>query len=74
MGEQLPGIPVCLRDAETIDDLGVCHAPPPVELGGLVSFEHGPPLRIVVVLVPAPGARAVPVLGRVEQPTLVGRL
>jgi hypothetical protein len=28
----MPGVPVRLRDAATMDDLGVVHAPPPVEL------------------------------------------
>jgi hypothetical protein len=71
--DELPGIAVSLRDADTIDDLGACHAPLPVEPGDLVSLEHGPPLRVVVVLVPAPGAKAVPALARTEQPTLADR-
>jgi hypothetical protein len=61
--DELPGVTVTLRDADTIDDLGACHAPPPVEPGDLVSLEHGPPLRLVVVLVPSTGANAR--LGRV---------
>ena len=28
------GVPVLLRDAATFDDLGLVHAPPPVELRG----------------------------------------
>jgi hypothetical protein len=66
-------VTVCLRDADTIDDLGTCHAPPPVEPGDLVSLEHGPPLRLVYVLKPAPGARAVPALARAERPTISER-
>jgi hypothetical protein len=54
------GSPVCLRDTDTADDLGICHALPPVEPGDLVSLERGDPLRLVAVIEPWPNAKAVP--------------
>jgi hypothetical protein len=39
------GIRVVIRDAITLDDVGECHAPAPVEPGDLLAFEHGSPRR-----------------------------
>lgn len=59
------GVPVVVRDSGTLDDIGACTAPAPVEVGDLLALEHGPPLRVVDVL-PVPGdAACVPVLARV---------
>lgn len=58
------GICVVVRDTVTLDDVGVCHAPPPVQVGDLVALEHGPPLRVTNVLPVPAGATAVPVLAR----------
>ena len=45
------GIPVRLRDSLTMDDLGLVHAPQPLEPGDVVSpLEFGPPLQIVAFL------------------------
>jgi hypothetical protein len=54
------GVPVRLRDASTMDELGVVHAPPPAEPEDVVGLEHGPLLRVVAVLVPV--GSAVPAL------------
>ena len=35
------GIRVVIRDAVTLDDLGVRHAPVPIEAGDMIAFEHG---------------------------------
>jgi hypothetical protein len=59
------GVTLALRDARTLDELGRCSAPAPVELGDVVALEHGRPLRIVDVLWVPDGAPLVPVL--VEQ-------
>ena len=45
------GVPVRLRDEATLDDLGLVHAPPPVEPRDLVALEDGPPLRLICLLV-----------------------
>jgi hypothetical protein len=55
------GVPVRLRDASTMDELGVVHAPPPAEPEDVVGLEHGPLLRVVAVLVPV-GSAVVPAL------------
>jgi hypothetical protein len=44
MGEV--GVAVRLFD-RAFADLGLVHAPLPVEVGDIVSREHGPPLRVV---------------------------
>lgn len=46
-----------------MDDLGVVHAPAPVEPGDIAAFEHGPLYELVAVLVSADGA-LVPTLAR----------
>jgi hypothetical protein len=53
---------VPVRDAVTLDDLGICHAPPPIEEGGPIAFEHGLPLTSVLWV--PPGSSVVPVLAR----------
>ena len=53
-------VPVRLRDAATLDDLGLVHAPPPVEVGDIVALEDGSPLRNVSLLITPPGAPCLP--------------
>lgn len=65
------GVLVRVRDAATMDDLGLATCPPPVEPDDLLAFAHGPPLRIVSVL-PGSGP-VVPVLASVVRLTLAGR-
>ena len=50
------GAAVRLYSADDTDDLGVVHAPPPVEPDDVVAFEHGPPLRIVLLVELEPGS------------------
>jgi hypothetical protein len=58
------GICIVIRDARTLDDIGTCTAPAPVEPGGLVCLEHGPPFRVVSTLPLPPRATVTPVLAR----------
>ena len=67
-GVNVPGVELVLRDLATLDDVGRCHAPPPVRPGDLVAT-HGAVYRIVNVLWTPPGALCVPVL--VERARLV---
>jgi hypothetical protein len=55
------GVPVRLSDAATMDDLGLVHAPPPVEPDDVVARATGPLLRVVAVLAPV-GSPVVPAL------------
>jgi hypothetical protein len=48
------GAAVRLYSIDT-DDLGLIHAPTPVEPDDLVAAEHGPPLRVVSVVTLGPG-------------------
>jgi hypothetical protein len=43
------GAAIRLYSADNTDDLGVVHVPLPVEPDDVVAFEHGPPLRIVLL-------------------------
>ena len=38
------GAPIRLRDEATLDDLGLVHAPPSVEIRDLLALEDRPPL------------------------------
>ena len=58
------GVRVVIRDALTLDDVGTCTVPGPVEPGDLVALAHGGPYRIVDVLPVPAGSKAVPVLAR----------
>jgi len=42
------GVPVRVH-SRTGDDLGVCHLPPPVEVGDVLELGHGPILLLRVV-------------------------
>jgi hypothetical protein len=55
---------VVIRDSVTLDEIGTCTAPVPVEPGDLLVFEQGPPLRVTTVLWVPVGATVVPVLAR----------
>jgi hypothetical protein len=57
------GVPVRVH-SRTGDDLGVCHVPPPVELGDVLELGHGPPLRDVTVLWTPPGSPVVSLTAR----------
>jgi hypothetical protein len=67
------GVWLRVREAQTMDDLGLCTVPPPVEPGDLAAFDHRPPLRIVALLEVPPGAPVVPVFVRPEPLALVSR-
>jgi hypothetical protein len=64
LGVSEVGVTVPIRDAATLEDLGVCHAPGPVEPGDLLAFEYESPLRVTTVLWVPPGSSVVPVLAR----------
>jgi hypothetical protein len=55
---------VVVRDAQTLDDIGTCTAPAPVEAGDLIALEHGAPYRVVATLLLPPDATMTPVLAR----------
>ena len=61
--ESALGVRVCLRDVETIEDLGVVTAPWPVEPGDIVASSENV-FRVVVVLAPVHGRPVEPVLAR----------
>jgi hypothetical protein len=67
------GVWLRVRDARTMDDLGLCTVPSPLEPGDLAAFEFGPPLRIVALLEVPPGAPFVPVIVRPEPLALAAR-
>jgi hypothetical protein len=56
------GVTLGLRDASTLDELGRCTAPTPVELGDVVALENGPLLRVVDALPVPEGWPFMPVL------------
>ena len=56
------GVTLGLRDAGTLDELGRCTAPAPVELGDVVALRKGPLLRVVDALPVPEGWPLVPVL------------
>ncbi len=41
----------------TMDDVGIIHAPEPLEVGDVIAGEHGPPLRVLCVVGFDPGGR-----------------
>jgi hypothetical protein len=51
------GVVVRLYAADDTDDLGLVHAPLPIEPDDLLAREHGPVLRVVRVLPLDPGGR-----------------
>jgi hypothetical protein len=67
------GVTVVIRDSQTLDDVGQCHASPPIQVGDLVAFENGPPWRVVAMLPVALGARVTPVLARPASLALAAR-
>ena len=64
----VPGVALVLRDLATLDDVGRCHAPPPVRPGDVVATADAA-YRIMDVLWTPPDAPCVPVL--VERARLV---
>jgi hypothetical protein len=64
-------VAVLLVDAET-ENLGIVHAPWPLEPGDLLALADGPPLR-VTVLAPLPAGGKVEALAEVEPAALERR-
>ncbi len=67
------GIRVVIRDATTLDDIGICTAPAPVEVGDLIALEHGLPVRVTSVLPLPVHATVTPVLAGPAQLALAAR-
>jgi hypothetical protein len=63
------GLPVVLRDVDTLDELARVRAPAPVEPGDVVASPEAT-CRVEVVLVRPPGAPVVPVLVRPVELTM----
>ena len=58
------GVRLVVRDAESMDYLGECHAPAPIDVCDVICLEFGAPLRIAAYLPVPPDAETVPVTAR----------